>query len=65
MAIALTNLSTPITRPEQDSNANQTLKEANSIKRLWKTSGLVNAMGENESNFTKIHNVFLSDWRLI
>ena len=65
MAIALTNLSTPIARPEQDSNANQTLKEANSIKRFGKTSGLVNGMGENESNFNKIHNVFLSDWRLI
>lgn len=65
MAIALTNLSTPITRPVKDSNANQILKEANSIKRFGKTSELVNAMGENESNFNKIHNVFLSDWRLI
>ena len=65
MAVALTNLSTPITRPKQDSNANQTHKEANSIKRFWKTSGLVNARGENESTFNKIHNEFLSDWRLI
>lgn len=65
MAIALINLSTPITRPMQDSNANQTLKEVTSIKRFGKTTKLVNAVGENESNFNKIHNVFLSDWRLI
>lgn len=65
MAIALTNLSTPITRPGEDSNANQTLKEAIRIKRFGKTSELVNAVGENESNFNKIHNAFLSDWLLI
>ena len=65
MAIALTNLSTPITRPDEDSNANQALKEVISIKRSGKTSELVNATGENESNFNKIHNVFLSDWHLI
>lgn len=65
MAIALTNLSTPITRPMADSNANQTLKEVTSIKRFGKTTELVNAVGENELNFNKIHNVFLSDWRLI
>lgn len=65
MAIALTNLSTPITRPTKDSNANQILKEAVRIKRFGKTTELVNAVGDNESNFNKIHNVFLSDWRLI
>jgi len=65
MAITLTNLSTPIARPDEDSNANQTLKEAIRIKRFGKTRELVNAMDEKESNFNKIHNEFLSDWRLI
>lgn len=65
MAIALTNLSTPIARPGEDSNADQTLKEVISIKRFGKTSELVNAVGENDSNFSKIHNEFLSDWCLI
>ncbi|MGB5212533.1 MAG: Hpt domain-containing protein [Anderseniella sp.] len=65
MAISLTNLFTPITRPAEDSNANQTLEEAISIKRFGKTSELVNAATENDSNFNKIHNAFLSDWRLI
>ena len=48
-----------------DSNANQTLKEPSILKRLWKTTELVNAVRENESNFNKVINEFLSNWRLI
>ena len=60
MAISLTNLSTPITRPDEDSNAKQALKEPTSAKWFWKTSELVNAVGRNESMFNEIRNQFLS-----
>lgn len=59
MAIALTNLSTPITRPGADSSANQILKETIIINEPGKTSELVNAVSENDSNFSKKHNEFL------
>ncbi len=52
-------------RSEKDSNANQIVKEPSRLKRLWKTPELVNAVSENDSNFNKIRNEFLSNRRLM